>query len=318
MGEENIFSTAVSGAGEGPEETNTPDSAGTPDTGNGGAADGNGEEGKAKHGHSDYGGIEYTQQFKSRVDRIKRNERRRFDEELKKRDEEWNRKFEDFKKGLDGSGARKELKREDFSSDEEFANARREAAIEQIAEALDKRNLSRQQQDEVARKKQEAIDAANRKFAQKFQEGMNRTLSADQQKEVLSIINDEASAINGFLEGAEGRTLQGWLYEDCAIPADVILYLEKNSDKLDILGKLSPRRQLEQLDILERHLANAARKARDKAKPVNQNGSNEIADGVRKPPVMGEFGGYGAAPLDESKMSDKERVDRLIKVMRRR
>lgn len=321
MSEENLFETAGnSGAGK-----TTPDFSVTVEDpkGDGGkAANGSGNEDKDKPGHEahDRSNIEYTSEFKKRVDRIRRNEKAKFDAELKKRDEAWEKRFKELESRFGGQ-APKILKREDFKTDEEFTAAKREAAIDEIMKRIDERNGAKSKQEEEERLKQESDNEAQRRFALKFQEGMQRTLSQEQQKEVIGIANDADGAVNTFLQSTAGSTLQKWLFEDCTIPADVILYLEHNADKMEILGTLSPRKQMEQLDILERHLAKAAA---DAAKKKGQDGNpaNPEDDpddsGRKKPPVIGQFGGSSRAISDFSKLSDQERVSRLIKAMRSR
>lgn len=320
MGEENIFEATADNSDAG-KSSESPVIAESPESGNGGAANGSGEESKANTDHRSRGNSnpEYTKAFKDRVDRIRSNERRRFNEELKKRDEAWEKKFKELEERF-GAGAKpKTLKREDFTSDEEFAKAKRDAAIDEIMNCIDERNNAKSKQEGEARQKQEALEESQRKFAQKFQEGMRRTLSPEQQQEIITVVNDENSAVNTFLSGTAGSTLQNWLFEDCSIPADVLLYLEKNSDKLEILGSLSPRKQLEQLDILERYLAKAGEQARKKSQETNKGADENLeSNGGRKPPVMGRFGGSSSAFVDESKLPAWERVKRQMLAMRRR
>ena len=103
---------------------------------------------------------------------------------------------------------------------------------------IDERNSAKAKQDDEAKAKAKQAEAeeANRRFAQKFQESMQRNLSKEQQQAVLSVVNDEDGAVNTFLQTEEGSTLHKWLFDDCSIPADVILYLEQNADKMEILG----------------------------------------------------------------------------------
>ena len=286
------------------------------DGGNGGSGnvngEGNGKPGQGKHGGSN---IEKTQGFKARIDRMRRIERAKFDKEMKIHDEAWEKRFKELEARIGGNKP-EALKREDFGSDEEFAKAKRDAAIDEIMKRIDERNSAKSKQDDEARAKQAEAEEVQRKFAQKFQESMRRNLSQEQQQTVISVVNDEDSAINTFIQTPEGSTLHKWLFDDCNIPADVILYLEEHSDKMDILGTLSPRKQMEQLDILERYLANEAAK---KGQNGNQGTDDEPEDdGGKKPPVMGAFGGSSRAMTDFSKLSDEERVARLIKAMRRR
>ena len=146
---------------------------------------------------------------------------------------------------------------------------------------------------------------------------MQRNLSKEQQQAVLSVVNDEDGAVNTFLQTEKGSTLHKWLFDDCSIPADVILYLEQNADKMELLGKLSPDRQKQQLDILERYLAKAS--AEKKGQKGNQGTDEGPGDeGGKKPPVIGTFGGSSHAMTDFSKLPDTERVARLIKTMRKR
>lgn len=321
MSEETIFGKTAdnSGAGKNSDFSVTvEDTNGVEDK----AANGSGNEGKEKPGQGahDNSNIEYTSEFKKRVDRIRRNEKARFDAELKKRDEAWEKRFKNLEARFGGNDP-KPLKREDFKTDDEFAAAKREAAIDEIMKRIDERNVAKSKQEEEARRQQETDNEVQRKFAQKFQEGMQRTLSQEQQQEVIGIVNDTDGAVNTFLQGPSGSTLQKWLFEDCTIPADVILYLEHNADKMELLGNLSPRKQMEQLDILERYLAKAAADAsRKKGQGGNPGNTEEDQGGAerKKPPVIGQFGGSSRAMTDFSKLSDQERVSRLIKAMRSR
>lgn len=286
--------------------------------GNGGSVNGNGEgnNGKSvqdKHGGS---GIERTREFKSRIDRMRRIERAKFEKEIKSRDEAWEKRFKELEARIGGNQP-KVLKREDFKSDDEFAKAKRDAAIDEIMKRIDERNSAKSKQDDEARAKQAEAEEVQRKFALKFQDSMQRNLSQEQQKAVISVVNDADGAVNTFLQSEEGSTLQKWLFDDCTIPADVILYLEEHSDKMEILGTLSPRKQMEQLDILERYLAKAA--AEKKGHTGKQGTDDEPEDdGAKNPPVIGAFGGSSRAMTDFSKLPDTERVARLIKAMRKR
>ena len=277
---------------------------------------GNAGKGGASEKHDD---PEYTQKFKQRLDRMRASEQRRFEAELKKREEAWEKKFKELEGRIGGSAQPKALKREDFGSDEEFAKAKREAAIDEIYRRIEEKQSEKAAKEAEAKRGQDDAEEAQRRFAQKFQQGMQRTLTKEQQAEVIQIANDEYSAVNTFLTGPAGSTLQTWLFDDCSIPADVILFLEKNSDKLEILGTLSPRKQMEQLDILERHLHKAFMESQKKGQEGNpgQAGAQDQG-GERKPPVIGQFGGSSRAIADESKLSDQERVARLIKAMRTR
>lgn len=262
---------------------------------------------------------EYTQKFKQRLDRMRASEQRKFEAELKKREEAWEKKFKELEGRIGGSAQPKVLKREDFKSDEEFAAAKREAAIEEIMRRVEERNREKAQKEDEARKSREADNEVQTRFAQKFQEGMKRTLSKEQQARVMEIANDEYSAVNTFLTGPAGTTLHTWLFDDCAIPADIILYLEEHADRLEALGRLSPRKQMEQLDILERHLQKSFMDSQKKGQDQNP-GSTTTQEpaGEKKPPVIGQFGGSSRAIADEASLSDQERVARLIKAMRSR
>ena len=316
MADENIFESTAGDTDAGQISVSTETAAGH-EGGSGDAGNvngnGNGKPGKEGHGGSN---IEYTREFKSRIDRMRRTERAKFDKELKSRDEAWEKRFKELEARLGGSQP-KALKREDFGSDEEFANAKREAAVDEIIKRIEERNSAKSKQADEAKAKQAEADEVQRKFAQKFQESMQRNLSKEQQQAVISVVNDEDGAVNTFLQSQEGSTLHKWLFEDCTIPADVILYLEQNADKMELLGQLSPRKQVEQLDLLERFLGKAA--AAKKGQNGNQ-GTDEGAgdDGAKKPPVIGQFGGSSRAMTDFSKLSDEERVARLIKAMRKR
>lgn len=315
MGEEHeVFTAGISGAGESPETTTTTVTAA--DEGGAGNVGGEGKANPDGDGHGGKNGPEYTRAFKERVDRIRATERRRFESELKKRDDEWNRKFEELKKSFGSPAKPKALKREDFGSDEEFAEARRNAAIDEIVNRIEERNNARTEKDRKEREQASEAEEAQRKFAVKFSEGMKRTLTPEQQQKVVSIVNDEYSAVNSFVGAPEGQTLQKWLFDDCTIPADVLLFLEEHSDKLSALANLSPRRQVEQLDILERCLAKAYAEAAKKGQNGGEGAGNN--SGKRTPPVMGQFGGSRQTVVDESKLSDQERVSRLIKAMRKR
>lgn len=316
MGEEIIFNTAQPGAGK--ENTGAPDNAET--KGSGDAGHGNGEDnGKPGHDGKAGSGIDRTNSFKERIDRMRRRERAKFEQELKSRDEAWEKRIKELEAKIGGSQQPKPLTREMFKSDEEFAAARREAAIDEIMKRIDERNGAKSRQYEEAMAKQAEADEAQRKFAVKFQQSMQQNLSREQQQQVLAIVNDEDSAVNSFLSDETGSTLKSWLFEDCSIPADIVLYLEKNADKMEMLARLSPRKQLKQLDILERALAKAALEAKKKGQ--GNPGGTEPApygNGGRKPPVIGQFGGSGGAVTDFSKLPDTERVARLIKAMRTR
>ena len=320
MADENIFdgTAAESDAGKNsgfPEET-----AGDRDGGSGEADNGNGKGDNGKPGHDGHGGsnIEYTREFKSRIDRMRRNERAKFEKELKIRDEAWEKRIKELEARIGGNQP-KVLKREDFKSDEEFAAAKREAAMDEIMKRIDERYGAKARQDDEARTKQSEAEESQRRFALKFQESMRRNLSPEQQKAVISVANDEEGAVNTFLQSEEGSTLHKWLFDDCTIPADVILYLEQNAEKMERLATLSPRKQVEQLDILERYLAKAA--ATKKGQKGNQGTDDETGDegeSRKKPPVMGSFGGSSRTMTEFSKLSDEERVARLIKTMRKR
>lgn len=320
MSEENIFGNTAekSGAGKTPDFTVTTDGPNRPED-KAANVDGAGNDKPGQTGHEN-GNPEYTRSFKERVDRIRRNEKAKFEAELRKRDEAWEKRFKELEARFGGDKP-KSLKREDFKTDEEFAAAKRDAAIDEIMKRMEERANAKAKQDDEAKAGQAEAEEVQRKFAKKFQESMQRTLSQEQQRAVISVVNDEDSAINTFLQTNEGSTLQKWLFEDCNIPADVILYLENNAEKMELLGSLSPRKQMEQLDILERHLAKAAA---DAAKKKGQDGNpanpeDEPDDsGRKKPPVIGQFGGSSRAISDFSKLSDQERVSRLIKAMRSR
>lgn len=316
MEEEDIFDSTA-GSPDAGNNSGIPVNDDHEDGGNVGSGNGNGEgNGKPAQGKPGGSNIEKTQGFKARIDRMRRIERAKFDKEMKSRDEAWEKRFKELEARIGGNQP-KALKREDFGSDEEFAAAKREAAIDEIVKRIDERNSAKTKQDDEAMAKQAEAEEVQRKFAQKFQDSMRRNLSQEQQQAVIAVVNDADGAVNTFIQSEEGSTLQKWLFDDCTIPADVILYLEEHSDKMDILGTLSPRKQMEQLDILERYLAKAA--AEKKGQNVNQ-GTDDVPeeDGGRKPPVMGAFGGSSRAMTDFSKLSDEERVARLIKAMRRR
>lgn len=316
MEEENIFNTAQPGAGK--ENTGAPDNDET--KGSVDAGHGNGED-NGKPGHEGKAGsdIERTNSFKERIDRMRRIERGKFEKELKSREEAWEKRFKELEARIGGSQQPKPLTRDMFKSDEEFAAAKREAAIDEIMKRMDERNSAKSKQEEEARAKQAAADEVNREFAEKFQKSLSLNLSKEQQQQVLTIVYDEDSAVNSFLSDETGSTLKNWLFEDCSIPADIVLYLEKNAGKMELLARLSPRKQLEQLDILERALAKAALEAKKKGQG-NPGGTETAPDGNggRKPPVIGQFGGSGGAVTDFSKLPDTERVARLIKAMRTR
>lgn len=319
MADENLFESTAGSPDAGENSGISVNNASDHDEGgNGGAGNGNGEGNNGKPGQDGHGSsnIEYTRDFKNRIDRMRRSERARFDKELKSRDEAWEKRFKELEARLSGNQP-KVLKREDFKSDDEFNAAKREAAIDEIMKRIDERNSAKAKQDDEAKAKQAGVDEVQRKFAQKFQENLKRNLSQEQQQTVLSVVNDEDSAINAFIQTEEGSTLQKWLFDDCVIPADVILFLEEHSDKLEALGNLSPRKQMEQLDILERYLAKAA--ASKKGQSGNQGADDEAGDkGGKKPPVIGTFGGSSGAMTEFSQLPDEERVARLIKMMRSR
>lgn len=316
MEEEDIFDSTA-GSPDAGNNSGIPVNDDHEDGGNGGSGNGNGDSnGKPGQGKNGGSNIEKTQGFKARIDRMRRIERAKFEREIKSRDEAWEKRFKELESRIGGNKP-EVLKREDFGSDEEFAKAKRDAAIDEIMKRIDERDSAKSKQDDEARAKQAEVEEVQRKFAQKFQDNMRRNLSKEQQQEVLSVVNDADGAVNTFIQSDEGSTLQQWLFDDCTIPADVILYLEQNADKMELLGQLSPRRQVEQLDILERYLAKAA--ASKKGQNVNQGTDDEPEDdGGKKPPVMGAFGGSSRAMTDFSKLSDEERVARLIKAMRRR
>lgn len=318
MADENIFESTAGDTDAGKNSGFPETTAGDRDGGSGEAGNGNGEgnEGRPDRGARRDSNPEYTREFKDRVDRMRRTERARFDKELKSRDEAWEKRFKELEARIGGNQP-KVLKREDFKSDEEFAAAKREAAIDEIMKRIDERNSAKTKQDDEAMAKQAEAEEVQRKFAQKFQDSMRRNLSQEQQQAVIAVVNDADGAVNTFIQSEEGSTLQKWLFDDCTIPADVILYLEQNAEKMELLAQLSPRKQVEQLDILERYLAKAA--AEKKGRKGNQgtdDGPEE--DGGKKPPVMGPFGGSSRAMTDFSKLSDEERVARLIKAMRKR
>lgn len=318
MADENIFEGTAGDTDAGKISVSPETTAGDRDGGSGKAGNGNGEgnEERPDRGAHRDSNPEYTREFKARVDRMRRTERARFDKELKSRDEAWEKRIKELEARIGGNQP-KVLKREDFKSDEEFAAAKREAAIDEIMKRIDERNSAKTKQDDEAMAKQAEAEEVQRKFAQKFQDSMRRNLSQEQQQAVIAVVNDADGAVNTFIQSEEGSTLQKWLFDDCTIPADVILYLEQNAEKMELLAQLSPRKQVEQLDILERYLAKAA--AEKKGRKGNQ-GTDEVPeeDGGRKPPVMGTFGGSSRAMTDFSKLSDEERVARLIKAMRKR
>ena len=318
MADENIFEGTAGDTDAGKISGSPETTAGDRDGGSGKAGNGNGEgneERPDRGAHRDFN-PEYTQEFKARVDRMRRTERARFDKELKSRVEAWEKRLKELEARIGGNQP-KVLKREDFKSDEEFAAAKREAAIDEIMKRIDERNSAKTKQDDEAMAKQAEAEEVQRKFAQKFQDSMRRNLSQEQQQAVIAVVNDADGAVNTFIQSEEGSTLQKWLFDDCTIPADVILYLEQNAEKMELLAKLSPRKQVEQLDILERYLAKAA--AEKKGRKGNQGTDDGPEDeGGKKPPVMGTFGGSSRAMTDFSKLSDEERVARLIKAMRKR
>ena len=317
MADENIFESTAGDTDAGKNSGFPETTAGDHDGGSGEAGNGDGKGNSGKTGQEGHGGsnIEYTREFKARVDRMRRTERARFDKELKSRDEAWEKRLKELEARIGGNQP-KVLKREDFKSDEEFAAAKREAAIDEIMKRIDERNSAKTKQDDEAMAKQAEAEEVQRKFAQKFQDSMRRNLSQEQQQAVIAVVNDADGAVNTFIQSEEGSTLQKWLFDDCTIPADVILYLEQNAAKMELLAQLSPRKQVEQLDILERYLAKAA--ASKKGQTGNQGAEGEPGDdGGKKPPVMGTFGGSSRAMTDFSKLSDEERVARLIKVMRK-
>lgn len=318
MADENIFESTAGDTDAGKNSGFPETTAGDHDGGSGEAGNGDGKGNSGKTGQEGHGGsnIEYTREFKARIDRMRRNERARFEKELKSRDEAYEKRIKELEARIGGNQP-KVLKREDFKSDEEFAAAMREAVVDELFKRFDERYSARAKQEDEAKAKQAEAEEVQRRFAQKFQESMRRNLSQEQQQAVIEVANDPDGAVNTFLQSAEGSTLQKWLFDDCAIPADVVLYLEQNADKMERLAMLSPDRQKQQLDILERYLAKAA--ASKKGQTGNQgtdDGPEE--DGGRKPPVMGTFGGSSRAMTDFSKLSDEERVARLIKAMRKR
>ena len=313
MAEETIIESTADKSGAG----KTPDFSVTVETPKGGDKAGN-ETGDAGKGSAEkHDDPEYTKAFKQRLDRMRASEQRRFEAELKKREDAWEKKFKELEGRIGGSDQPKPLKREDFGSDEEFQKAKRDAAIDEIMRRVEERNREKAQKEAEEKRGQDATEEAQRKFAQKFQQGMARTLTKEQQSEVVEIANDPYSAVNTFLTGPAGSTLQSWLFDDCSIPADVILFLEKNSDKLEVLGQLSPRKQMEQLDILERHLHKAFMEKKGQDGNPGQAGAQEQG-GEKKPPIIGQFGGSSRAIVDESKLSDQERIAKLIKTMRTR
>lgn len=319
MSEENIFGSTADNSDAG-QITDSPETTETHDSGNGDAGNGNGNESNGKPGQDGHGGssIEYTREFKARIDRMRRNERAKFEKERQRLNEDWEKRFKELEARIDGNKP-KVLKREDFKSDEEFNAAKRELAIDEIMKRIDERNGAKAKEDDETKTRQAEAEQVQRKFAQKFQDSLKRNLSQEQQKAVLTVVNDEDSAINTFLQTDEGSTLQEWLFDDCTIPADVILYLENNAAKMELLATLSPRKQKEQLDILERYLAKSAAEAR-KNQAGNQGTDGDAGDegGKRKPPVIGQFGGSSSGMTEFSKLSDQERVSRLIKTMRSR
>lgn len=315
MSENNEF-TLISDGGEdsgkntsvNPADGSTP-SAATPAVNEGGEnTTGEGERKECQ------GNPDVTGSFKERLDRMRRRERERSERAIKENNEAWEKRFKALEDRLNAGQKPNVLNREDFSSDEEFINAKRQKAMEELMNAMDKRNADKEAKAAEEKAKQDEEAEYQRKFAERFTSGMKKTLSEDQQKKVLSIVDDEDSEVNVVMSSKAGSVLQNWIMEDCEIPADVILYLEEHADKMKILTGLSPRKQVGQLDILERYLAKAKVDAMLSAK----GGERQDQPPSRKVPVMGQFGGSTQAVGDDSQLSDQERVAKLIKAMRKR
>lgn len=254
----------------------------------------------AQHTHEDK-----TGSFKARLDRMKAREQAKYEQKLKERDEAWEKRFKDLENSLKQP---KGIKREDFASDEEFINARKKDAMDKLFAEFDSRNKAKADAEAEETRKHNEIIEGYKKFATKFHERMQQTMTPEEQQRVIAIANDRNSAINLAMSSNEGKTLQSWLMEDCENPAKIIDYLESHEDQMETLMTLSPRRQVQQLDILERHLANS-RKANPNA---------NVEPPKSKPVVMGAFGGSTQPVGDESQKGDAERVADLIKAMRKR
>jgi len=135
-------------------------------------------------------------------------------------------------------------------------------------------------------------------------------MSEAMQQEVAGIVNDPYNDINTALASSRGETLKKWLMDDCENPAAVVLYLERNPQKLDAVLNLSSRKQVQNLDGLEMALERA------RLDSLKKNATAQ--GGQKKAPVIGTFGGSSVSTADESTMSDQERVAKLIKAMRTR
>ena len=123
MAEETIIESTADKSGAG----KTPDFSVTVETPKGGDKAGN-ETGDAGKGSAEkHDDPEYTKAFKQRLDRMRASEQRRFEAELKKREDAWEKKFKELEGRIGGSGQPKPLKREDFGSDEEFQKAKRDS-----------------------------------------------------------------------------------------------------------------------------------------------------------------------------------------------
>lgn len=316
---ENTEFTLVSDGGEESGKTTSVNPAAVPEAAVGNAVNEGGEDTTGNGGHgSQQDKPDVTGSFKERLDRMRRRERERTEAAIKANNEAWEKRFKELEDKYSAGQKTTALKRENFNSDEEFINAKRKKAMDDLMDAMDKRNADKESKAAEERAQQAEAEQYQRKFAERFNSGMRRTLSEDQQKKVLAIVDDEDSAVNMAMSSKAGSVLQNWIMDDCENPAPVILYLESNADKIDRLLQLSPRKQIAQLDILERHLARAHYEAGQKAKAGGEATPNPNAPQSRSVPVMGQFGGSTQAVGDDSQLSDQERVAKLIKAMRKR
>ena len=316
---ENAEFTLISDNGEESEKNTSVNPAAVPEAAEGNAVHEGGEGTTGEGGRSpQQDKPDVTGSFKERLDRMRRRERERSDAAIKANNEAWEKRFKELEDRLNAGQAQKAIKRDDFASDEEFVKAKRQKAMDELMDAMDKRNADKESKAAEERARQEEAEQYQRKFAERFNTGMRRTLSEDQQRKVLAIVDDEDSAVNVAMTSNAGSVLQNWIMEDCENPAGVILYLEENAAKIDRLLQLSPRKQVAQLDILERHLARAHYEASQKAKAGGAANQNPNTPPARSVPVIGQFGGSTQAVGDDSQLSDTERVAKLIKAMRSR
>lgn len=316
---ENTEFTLVSDGGEESGKNTSVNPAAAPEAGAGNAVHEGGEDTTGNGGQgSQQDKPDVTGSFKERLDRMRRRERERTEAAIRANNEAWEKRFKELEDKYSAGHKPTALKRDDFNSDEEFIQAKRKKAMDDLMDAMDKRNAEKESKAAEERARQDESEAYQRKFAERFNTGMRRTLSEDQQKRVLKIVDDEDSAVNVAMTSQAGSVLQNWLMEDCENPAGVILYLEENAAKIDRLLQLSPRKQVAQLDILERHLARAHYEASQRSSAGGAANPTPNTPPARSVPVIGQFGGSTQAVGDDSQLSDTERVAKLIKAMRSR